>query len=110
MNVLQQAFDEVSLNRLIVRLISQKAEEHGYSLTDAQLTAIEEQVSNAKGDTLTIELADDQNIDLRIDVEDEDIDRLLDKYSDELQDSMPQMIEDASKVILADLKSRALKC
>jgi hypothetical protein len=106
-NILQQAFDRVSFDHLIIKLISQKAEEHGYSLTDEQLATIEEQISIARGDAITIELPDDQDINLQIDIEDEDVERILGEFSDELLDSMPKIIDDTSQVILADLKSRA---
>ena len=50
MNVLQQAFDKVSLDRLTAKLISQKAQEHGCSLTDAHYKFASHNVhANPKG-------------------------------------------------------------
>lgn len=91
MNILQELFESTSLERLIAKLVAQKVEEKGYSLTDEQLAAIKEQVGNSDEDRLTIELPDD--IDLEISIEDDDITRALDEYAENLSERMPRAVQ-----------------
>lgn len=107
MNVLQEAFESASYKRFIIKLISQKAEEAGHSLTQEQLVALEEQLADPSTDVFTIELPDDEDIDLHIDIEEEDITRILNEYAGKLSSAMPGIIQETSGIILADLKSRA---
>ena len=103
---MQELFESTSLERLTTKLVAQKIEEEGYSLTDEQLAAIEEQVANSDKDTLTIELPDD-DIDLQISIEEEDITRVLDEYTENLSDEMTRIVQEASEVVLANLRARA---
>jgi hypothetical protein len=105
MNILQKLFESTSFERLTTKLITQKIEEKGYSLTDEQLAAIREQVGNSDEDRLTIELPDD--IDLQISIEEDDITRALDEYAENLSEEMPRAVQQASEVVLADLRARA---
>lgn len=75
-------------------------------LTDEQLTAIEEQVANSEEDIPTIELPDD-DVDLEISIEEEDIARVLDEYTETLSSEMPKVIQEVSEAVLADLRDRA---
>jgi len=104
---LQEAFESVSYKRFIIKLISQKAEEAGHSLTQEQLAALEEQLADPSTGVFTIELPDDEDIDLHIDIEEEDITRILNEYAGKLSSAMPGIIQETSGIILADLKSRA---
>jgi len=106
MNILQETFESESFKRLSAKLIAQKIEEKDYSLTGEQLAAIEEQIANSSDDSLTIDLPDD-DVDLQISIEKEDVTRMLDEYSEKLSDEMPKIIQETSRVVLADLKSRA---
>lgn len=105
MNILQELFESTSLEHLIAKLVAQKVEEKGYSLTDEQLAAIKEQVGNSDEDRLTIELPDD--IDLEISIEDDDITRALDEYAENLSERMPRAVQQASEVVLAELRASA---
>lgn len=99
-------FDSENFKPLSMKLISKKIEEKGYSLTDDQLVDIEEQIANTSDDTLTIELLDDEDINLQIKIE-EDIVCLIDEYTQEISDKMPKVIEELSEALLTDLRSRA---
>jgi hypothetical protein len=46
MNILEEMFESESLRHPTTKLVAQKIEERGYSLTDEQIAAIEEQVAN----------------------------------------------------------------
>lgn len=105
MNILQEMFDSANLKRLTTKLVAQKIEEQGYSLTGEQLAAIEEQVANSSDDTLTIELPGNDT-DLQISIE-EDLTRMLDEYTENLSDEMPRVIQEASEAVLANLRARA---
>lgn len=105
MNIFQELFESTSFERLTVKLIAQKIEEKGYSLTDEQLAAIREQVGDSDEDKLSIELPDD--IDLQISIEEDDIIRALDEYGENLSEEMPRAVQQASEVVLTDLRARA---
>lgn len=105
MNILQEIFDGTSRKRLITKLVAHKVEEKGYSPTDKQLAAIEEQVANSNDDTLSIELPD-VDIDVQISIE-EDMMRVLDKYTEDLSDEMQRFIQEASTIVLANLRASA---
>lgn len=108
MNILQETFDSESFKRLNIEIISRKIREEGYSLTDEQLAAIEEQVSAAASDdVLTIELPGYEDADVQIIIEEEDITRVLDEYTEKLSDKMPKIIQSTSEVVLENLRSRA---
>ena len=107
MNILQETFDSESFKRLKIETISRKIREEGYSLTDEQLAAIEEQITAASDDVLTIDLPDYENADVQISIEEEDITRVLDEYTEKLSDEMPKIIENTSEPVLANLRSRA---
>jgi hypothetical protein len=47
MNILEEMFASESLKYPTTKLVAQKAEERGYSLTDERIAAIEEQVANS---------------------------------------------------------------
>jgi len=101
-------FETESFKHLSTKLVARKLEEQGYTITDEQLAVLEEQIANAGDDVLTIELPDDdRDINLQIDISEKDIDRAINEYTEKLSDKMPRIIEDLSKVILANLKNRA---
>lgn len=106
MNALQELFEEESFKKLAIKLISQKAQENGYSLTDKQLAVIEEQVARSDKDTLTTELPDD-DIDLEISIEEEDVDRVLDEHTNQLSSEVQKASQEASEVILDKLRENA---
>lgn len=107
MNTFDEAFRRISLEHLLVKIISQKIEEQGYSLTDSQLSTIRERVANSSGNTLSIELPDDEDIDLQIDIEDEDFTRVLDEYGEQLSDTIPKIVQETSDILLGELKNTA---
>jgi hypothetical protein len=47
MNILEEIFENESLKLPTTKLVAQKTEERGYSLTDERIAAIEEQVANS---------------------------------------------------------------
>ena len=47
MNILEEMFENESLKHPTTKLVAQKTEERGYSLTDERIAAIEEQVANS---------------------------------------------------------------
>ena len=106
MNILQETFDSESFKRLKIETISRRIREEGYSLTDEQLAAIEEHITAASDDVLTIDLPGYENADVQISIE-EDITRVLDEYTEKLSDEMPKIIESTSELVLANLRSRA---
>lgn len=105
MNTLQKLFESESLKQLTTKLIAHKIEEKGYSLTDEQLAAIKEQVSHSDEDTLTIKLFDDTE--LEINIEEADISRVLDEYTDELSIELKKKTKEASEIVLSKLKDDA---
>lgn len=105
MNTLQKLFESESLKQLTTKLIAHKIEEKGYSLTDEQLAAIKEQVSHSDEDTLTIKLFDDTE--LEINIEEADICRVLDEYTDELSIELKKKTKEASEIVLSKLKDDA---
>lgn len=107
MNILQETFDSESFKRLKIETISRRIREEGYSLTDEQLAAIEEHITAASDDVLTIDLPGYENADVQISIEEEDITRVLDEYTEKLSDEMPKIIESTSELVLANLRSRA---
>ena len=107
MNILQDAFDSESFKRLNVEVISRKIRNEGYSLTEEQVAAIEEQISTASDNELTIELPGYEDAGIQISIEEEDIAHVLDEYTEKLSDEMPKIIENTSEPVLANLRSRA---
>ena len=106
MNVLQETFDSESFKCLKIETISRRIREEGYSLTDEQLAAIVEHIT-AASDVLTIDLPGYEIADVQISIEEEDITRVLDEYTEKLSDEMPKIIESTSELVLANLRSRA---
>lgn len=111
MNTLQDIFEEESFKKLAIKLISQKAQQNGYSitgysLTDKQLEEIKEQVARSDEDTFTIELPDD-NIDPEISIEEEDVDRILDEHTKHLSSEVQKASQKASEVVLDKLRDKA---
>jgi hypothetical protein len=107
MNTFHETFKRVSYEHLLVKLVSQKAEEQRYSLTHAQLATIREQISKADGDTFTIELPADEDFNLQISITDEDFTHIIDEYAEKLSDAMPRIVQETAEVLLAELKSTA---
>jgi hypothetical protein len=107
MNILQDAFDSESFKRLNVEVISRKIRNEGYSLTEEQVAAIEEQISTASDNELTIELPGYEDAGIQISIEEEDIAHVLDEYTEKLSDKMPDIIRSTAEVVLANLRSRA---
>ena len=106
MNILHELFKSTRLERLTAKLIAQKIEEKGYFLTNEQLEAVTEQAINSDKDVLTIELPND-GIDLQISIEDEDITRVLDEYTENLTEEMSLAVQQASEIVLAELRASA---
>jgi hypothetical protein len=103
---LQETLESESIKYLKTKLISRKIQEEGYSLTDDQLAAIEEQIANASDSVLTIEIPGYEDVDIQINVEEVDVTRALDEYTEKLSNEMPKIIQNTSEVVLANLKSR----
>jgi hypothetical protein len=106
MNTLQEIFDSENFENFTTKLIVQKTEESGYQLTDEQLASIAEQVAHSEGETLEIELPDEE-LDIEISVEDDDIDRVLDEHIENLPQELEKLSKEAAETILENLRQCA---
>lgn len=106
MNTFQEIFDSENFKKFTTKLIVQKIEESGYYLTDKQLASIEDQVANSEGETLNIELPD-EDVDLEISIEDDDIDRVLDEHIKSLPQEVEKLSKEAAETVLENLRQHA---
>lgn len=107
MNTFDEAFRRISLEHLLAKIISQKLEDQGHSLTHSQLTAIREQIANTNDDAFSTELPSDEDVDLQIDIGDEDFARVFDEYGEKLSNTIPKVVQETSSILLAQLKNTA---
>src|SRR5215213_9522661 len=105
MHILQETFDSESFKRLKIETISRRIRGEGYSLTDEQLAAIEEHITAASDDVLTIDLPGYENADVQISIEEADVARVLEEYTEKLSDERPKIIESTSELVLTSLTS-----
>lgn len=106
MNTLQEIFDSENFKYLSTKLISQKIKEKGYSLTDEQIAELEKQIITVD-DVFTIDLPGYEDTNIQIEIEEEDITRVLSEYDEELSGRIPKIVENISGDLLDDLKSKA---
>ena len=99
-------FEHEHLARLLFRAVAQRIQEEGYSLTDKQQRAIEEQIKNAKGETISIDLPG-VDVGPNLTVEKEDIARVLNEQANKLPDQIKRASKGAAELLLAELRATA---
>jgi hypothetical protein len=102
----QEIFEREHLVRLLSKVVAQKIQEEGYSLTDEQLGAIREQVRNAKGETISVDLPG-VDIGPNVSVEEEDVARILNEQANKLPDQIQRASKDVAELLLAELRAKA---